>query len=670
MTGGPRMDASQRIDEIRQTLNRYSYEYYVLDQPTVPDATYDQLLRELTELETEHPELITPDSPTQRVGAAPLEAFEKVTHDLPMLSLGNVFDETEIREWVARIERSLGRSTTYVAELKFDGLAISLKYEDGRFVRGATRGDGTVGENITQNLRTIKALPLRLQAEETVEVRGEAYMPKQSFERLNEDRASREETLFANPRNAAAGSLRQLDSSITASRNLSLFVYGVGVNTLTARSHSEAMAQLASLGLPTNQHMQTCETVEEILAYIAHWTEARASLPYEIDGIVLKVDRYDDQEELGFTAKSPRFATAYKFAAEEVMTTVEDVDFSVGRTGKVTPRARFAPVVVAGSTVTYATLHNADFIAEKDIRLQDSVIIKKAGDVIPAVVQVVTAERTGEETPIVFPTHCPACQSELVRLEGEVDIRCVSPECPAQLMEGIIHFVSRQAMNIDGLGEKVVRQLYDHEAIRTIADLYRLDREELLTFDRMGETSVDKLLAAIEASKQNSVERLLFGLGIRLVGQKAAYLLAERFDSLAGIAATSYDEIVAIDGIGGKIADSIVKYFEHPEAQALIRDLEQLGVNQRFLGERIDQTNAPLGGKTIVLTGTLESLKRSEAGKRLEALGADVTGSVSKKTDVLVAGEKAGSKLTKAESLGIEIWDEARLLEELAKHEA
>ncbi|EZP58503.1 MULTISPECIES: NAD-dependent DNA ligase LigA [unclassified Exiguobacterium] len=664
------MDASQRIDEIRQTLNRYSYEYYVLDQPTVPDATYDQLLRELTELETAHPELITPDSPTQRVGAAPLEAFEKVTHDLPMLSLGNVFDETEIREWVARIERSLGRSTTYVAELKFDGLAISLKYEDGRFVRGATRGDGTVGENITQNLRTIKALPLRLQAEETVEVRGEAYMPKQSFERLNEDRASREETLFANPRNAAAGSLRQLDSSITASRNLSLFVYGVGVNTLTARSHSEAMAQLASLGLPTNQHMQTCETVEEILAYIAHWTEARASLPYEIDGIVLKVDRYDDQEELGFTAKSPRFATAYKFAAEEVMTTVEDVDFSVGRTGKVTPRARFAPVVVAGSTVTYATLHNADFIAEKDIRLQDSVIIKKAGDVIPAVVQVVTAERTGEETPIVFPTHCPACQSELVRLEGEVDIRCVSPECPAQLMEGIIHFVSRQAMNIDGLGEKVVRQLYDHEAIRTIADLYRLDRDELLTFDRMGETSVDKLLAAIEASKQNSVERLLFGLGIRLVGQKAAYLLAERFDSLAGIAAASYEEIVAIDGIGGKIADSIVKYFEHPEAQALIRDLEQLGVNQQFLGERVDQTNAPLGGKTIVLTGTLESLKRSEAGKRLEALGADVTGSVSKKTDVLVAGEKAGSKLTKAESLGIEIWDEARLLEELAKHEA
>uniref|UniRef100_UPI0028AA4A3F NAD-dependent DNA ligase LigA n=1 Tax=Exiguobacterium sp. TaxID=44751 RepID=UPI0028AA4A3F len=407
----------------------------------------------------------------------------------------------------------------------------------------------------------------------------------------------------------------------------------------------------------------------EILAYIAHWTEERASLPYEIDGIVLKVDRYDDQEELGFTAKSPRFATAYKFAAEEVMTTVEDVDFSVGRTGKVTPRARFAPVVVAGSTVTYATLHNADFIAEKDIRLQDSVIIKKAGDVIPAVVQVVTAERTGEETPIVFPTHCPACQSELVRLEGEVDIRCVSPECPAQLMEGIIHFVSRQAMNIDGLGEKVVRQLYDHEAIRTIADLYRLDRDELLTFDRMGETSVDKLLAAIEASKQNSVERLLFGLGIRLVGQKAAYLLAERFDSLAGIAAASYEEIVAIDGIGGKIADSIVKYFEHPEAQALIRDLEQLGVNQQFLGERVDQTNAPLGGKTIVLTGTLESLKRSEAGKRLEALGADVTGSVSKKTDVLVAGEKAGSKLTKAESLGIEIWDEARLLEELAKHE-
>ncbi|MCT4791844.1 MULTISPECIES: NAD-dependent DNA ligase LigA [Exiguobacterium] len=658
-----------RIEELRQKLNQYSYEYYVQDQPTVPDSTYDQLLRELTELETAHPELITPDSPTQRVGAAALDAFEKVTHDLPMLSLGNVFDETEIREWVARIERSLGRSTTYVAELKFDGLAISLKYEDGQLVRGATRGDGTVGENITQNLRTIKALPLRLRRNETVEVRGEAYMPKQSFERLNADRAAREEALFANPRNAAAGSLRQLDSSITASRNLSLFVYGVGVNTLSARSHSEAMLQLAELGLPTNKEMQTCETVEEILAYIAHWTMERSNLPYEIDGIVLKVDRYDDQEELGFTAKSPRFATAYKFAAEEVMTTVEEVDFSVGRTGKVTPRARFAPVVVAGSTVSYATLHNADFIAEKDIRLHDQVIIKKAGDVIPAVVSVVVSERTGNEQPIEFPAHCPACESELVRLEGEADIRCVSPECPAQLVEGIIHFVSRQAMNIDGLGEKVVRQLYEHEAIRTLADLYRLDRDELLTYERMGETSVDNLLTAIEASKQNSLERLMFGLGIRLVGQKAAYLLAERFDSLDGIAQAEYEDILAIDGIGSKIADSVTKYFEHPEAQALIKDLAELGLNQQFLGQRVDQSNAPLAGKTIVLTGTLESLKRSEAGKRLELLGADVTGSVSKKTDILVAGEKAGSKLTKAESLGIEIWNETQLLEELAKYE-
>lgn len=494
-------------------------------------------------------------------------------------------------------------------------------------------------------------------------------MPKQSFERLNADRAAREEALFANPRNAAAGSLRQLDSSITASRNLSLFVYGVGVNTLSARSHSEAMLQLAELGLPTNKEMQTCETVEEILAYIAHWTMERSNLPYEIDGIVLKVDRYDDQEELGFTAKSPRFATAYKFAAEEVMTTVEEVDFSVGRTGKVTPRARFAPVVVAGSTVSYATLHNADFITEKDIRLHDQVIIKKAGDVIPAVVSVVVSERTGNEQPIEFPAHCPACESELVRLEGEADIRCVSPECPAQLVEGIIHFVSRQAMNIDGLGEKVVRQLYEHEAIRTLADLYRLDRDELLTYERMGETSVDNLLTAIEASKQNSLERLMFGLGIRLVGQKAAYLLAERFDSLDGIAQAEYEDILAIDGIGSKIADSVTKYFEHPEAQALIKDLAELGLNQQFLGQRVDQSNAPLAGKTIVLTGTLESLKRSEAGKRLELLGADVTGSVSKKTDILVAGEKAGSKLTKAESLGIEIWNETQLLEELAKYE-
>jgi len=663
------MEVKDRIDELRRLLEQYGYEYYVLDRPTVPDSEYDRLLRELTELEAENPEWITPDSPTQRVGAAPLDAFNKVTHDLPMLSLGNVFDEGEIREWVERIERSLGRSTTYVAELKFDGLAISLKYEEGRFVRGATRGDGTVGEDITQNLRTIKALPLRLRGAETVEVRGEAYMPKRSFEALNEEREANEEPLFANPRNAAAGSLRQLDSSITASRNLSLFAYGVGVNTLAARSHSEAMNELSRLGFPVNQEMRTCETVDQILDFINHWTTERPNLPYEIDGVVLKVDRYDDQEELGFTAKSPRFATAYKFPAEEVMTTVEDVDFSVGRTGKVTPRARFSPVVVAGSTVTYATLHNADFIKEKDIRLHDKVIIKKAGDVIPAVVSVVTAERSGTEAEIEFPERCPACSSELVRLEGEADIRCVSPECPAQLVEGMIHFVSRTAMNIDGLGEKVVRQLYEKGAIRTVADLYRLDREELLTYERMGETSVDKLLAAVEASKDNSLERLLFGLGIRLVGQKAAYLLAERFETMEGIAQATYEEILAIEGVGSKIADSVKQYFDHPEAQHLVADLAGLGLNQRFLGQKVDHANAPLAGKTIVLTGTLESLKRSEAGKRLQALGADVTGSVSKKTDILVAGEKAGSKLTKAESLGIEIWDEAQLLAELAKYE-
>ena len=658
------MEMAERVEELRQTLNQYGYEYYVLDRPSVPDSEYDRLMNELIQIETDYPELRTPDSPTQRVGGAPLDAFVKVTHDTPMLSLGNVFSKEELVEWVERIEKDLGYTPTFVAELKFDGLAVSLKYENGRLVRGATRGDGTTGEDITQNLKTIRSIPLRLNEDVTLEVRGEAYMPKRSFEQLNDERERNGEPLFANPRNAAAGSLRQLDSKIAASRNLAFFAYGLVSQDDLVASHDESLDYLKRLGVAVNGDYITCQTVEELWDYIETYVTKRSDLPYEIDGIVIKVAGYEEQEQLGFTAKSPRWAVAYKFPAEEVVTTIEDVDFSVGRTGKVTPRARFAPVSVAGSTVTYATLHNEDFIKEKDLHIGDRVVIKKAGDVIPAVVSALASERSGEERVIEFPTHCPACGSELIRLEGEADHRCVNPECPAQLLEGLIHFVSRQAMNIDGLGEKVITQLHEAGLVHNVADLYRLDRDDLLGLERMGETSVTNLLSAIEQSKQNSLERVLFALGIRLVGQKAASLIAERFETMEAIIAATVEELTAIDGIGTKMAESIVLYFEKPEARELVKELSELGVNLSFKGTKRPTTEgAPLSGKTVVLTGKLHEMTRGEAGKQLELLGASVTGSVSKNTDLLVAGEKAGSKLAKAESLGIEVWDEAKLLD-------
>ncbi|MFN4213343.1 NAD-dependent DNA ligase LigA [Exiguobacterium sp.] len=663
------MEMTERVETLRKQLNQYGYEYYVLDRPSVPDAEYDRLMNELIQIETDYPELRSPDSPTQRVGAPPLDAFVKVTHDTPMLSLGNVFTKEELVEWVDRIEKDLGYRPLFVAELKFDGLAVSLKYEDGRLVRGATRGDGTTGEDITQNLKTIRSIPLRLNEDVTLEVRGEAYMPKRSFQHLNDERERMGEALFANPRNAAAGSLRQLDSKIAASRNLAFFAYGLVSTDDLVASHDEALAYLKQLGIAVNSEYTTSQTADALWDYIETYVTKRSELPYEIDGIVIKVAAYEEQEQLGFTAKSPRWAVAYKFPAEEVVTTIEAVDFSVGRTGKVTPRARFAPVLVAGSTVTYATLHNEDFIKEKDLHLFDRVVIKKAGDVIPAVVSAIESERTGNETEIVFPTHCPACDSELVRLEGEADHRCVNPECPAQLLEGLIHFVSRPAMNIDGLGEKVITQLHEAKLVHNVADLYRLDREALLALERMGETSVSNLLAAIDQSKQNSLERVLFALGIRLVGQKAATLIAERFETMEAIMAATVEALTAIDGIGTKMAESITLYFEKPEARELVRELDEAGVNLTFKGaKRPVDTDAPLAGKTVVLTGKLHEMTRGEAGKRLELLGASVTGSVSKNTDLLVAGEKAGSKLAKAESLGIEVWDEAALLAFLANH--
>ncbi|WP_183248930.1 NAD-dependent DNA ligase LigA [Anoxybacillus tengchongensis] len=659
-------DVKKQMGELREQIEKHNYAYYVLDQPSISDAEYDELMRRLMELEEQYPQYKTPDSPSQRVGGAPLEAFKKVTHRVPMLSLSNAFNEGDLRDFDRRVRQEVG-DVRYVCELKIDGLAVSLRYEDGYFVQGATRGDGTTGEDITENLKTIRSLPLRLRKQVTIEVRGEAYMPRQSFEKLNEQRKMNGEELFANPRNAAAGSLRQLDPKIVAARQLDVFIYSV-VNSeeIGLVSHSESLRYLDELGFKTNPTWQVCETIDDVLAYIEQWHERRASLPYDIDGIVIKVDAFAQQKQLGATAKSPRWAIAYKFPAEEVVTQLVDIELSVGRTGVVTPTAILQPVRVAGTIVQRASLHNEDYIREKDIRLGDYVVIKKAGDIIPEVVRSLPERRTGKEKPFDMPTHCPACASELVRLDDEVALRCVNPQCPAQIREGLIHFVSRQAMNIDGLGEKVIAQLFEQGLVQSVADLYTLTKDQLVSLERMGEKSATNLLQAIEASKQNSLERLLFGLGIRHVGAKAAKTLAEHFETMERLQQATKEELTAIHEIGEKMADSIVTYFSKEEVKQLLDRLRAHGVNMTYKGaKRTADASATFAGKTFVLTGTLQSMSRSEAKEKIEALGGKVTGSVSKKTDVVVVGEDAGSKLEKARQLGITIWDEARFLQEI-----
>ena len=664
-----KVQLEERVKELNRLLHDTGYAYYVLDQPLVPDAVYDQYLKELIEIETEYPDLIFPDSPTQRVGGTILQGFQKVTHTFPMLSLSNAFGREDLDDFDRRIRASIGDDFSYVCELKIDGLAISLSYENGLFVRGATRGDGRIGEDITENLKTIRAIPLRLKKPITLEVRGEAYMPKKSFLALNEQRKANEEEKFANPRNAAAGSLRQLDPKIAASRNLSIFVYSIGGDgeAYQLDGHDQALDYLDELGFQTNKERQTCHSIDEVQAYIEKWTDERPNLPYEIDGIVIKVNRYLHQQELGFTAKSPRWATAYKFPAEEVVTKLLNIELTVGRTGVLTPTAILEPVLVAGTTVGRASLHNEDLIREKDIRIGDTVIIRKAGDIIPEVVAVVMAERKEELPVFEMPTHCPVCESELIRIEGEVALRCVNPQCPAQITEGIIHFVSRNAMNIDGLGEKVVEQLFREGLIKDVSDLYTLTIEQLIRLERMGDKSATNLVAAIEASKQNSMERVLFGLGIRHVGEKAAKILSEEFGDMKQLAQATPEQLVAIHEIGGKMADSVVSYFDTDEVRELMEKLESLGVNLTYTGKKVDLSNLnhALTGKTVVLTGKLEQLTRQEAKEKIEQLGGTIAGSVSKKTDLVIAGEDAGSKLEKARTLGIPVWDEERLIEEL-----
>ncbi|UTH15785.1 NAD-dependent DNA ligase LigA [Macrococcus epidermidis] len=657
----------KRVQELHQLLHRYNYEYHVLDNPTVPDAEYDKLLHELIAIEEKHPELKTQDSPTVRVGAEPLSKFDKVNHDTPMLSLGNAFSEEDLIAFDTRVRNEVG-NVEYMVELKIDGLAVSLKYVDGVFVQGLTRGDGTTGENITENLRTIYAIPLTIKEPLTFEVRGEAYMPKKSFIALNEQRAANGEQLAANPRNAAAGSLRQLDSRLAAKRKLDIFLYSVNdLREINASSQSEALDRLDAIGFKTNPERRLCKDMQEVFEYIKLWTEKRENLAYDIDGIVIKVNNLAKQDELGFTAKSPKWAIAYKFPAEEVVTTLNDIELSIGRTGVVTPTAILEPVNVAGTTVGRASLHNEDLIHEKDIRIGDSVVIRKAGEIIPEVVRVVLDRRPEDATTYHMPEVCPSCGHELVRIEGEVALRCINPKCDAKLVEGVIHFVSRTAMNIDGLGERIVQSLYQEGIIHDVADIYNLTREQLLPLERMGEKKVDKLLSAIEASKSNSLERLLFGLGIRHLGAKASQILAQEYHTMDRLKSATIEALTEIDDIGHKMAQSLVTYLQNEDIINLIDKLAASGVNMTYNGQKKEdiEIHPVFGNKTIVLTGKLNIMSRGDATKALTNLGAKVTSSVTKKTDLVIAGEDAGSKLEKAQTLGIEVWNETMMIEAL-----
>ncbi|MGX7063675.1 NAD-dependent DNA ligase LigA [Enterococcus cecorum] len=663
--------ALAKIKNLQKTLNEYAYFYYVKDQPKVLDSEYDKLYQELVQLETQYPESITPDSPTQRVGGVILDGFEKAVHEVPLYSLNDAFSKEELEAFDARVAKALGHHNySYECELKIDGLSISLRYENGRFVRGATRGDGSVGENITENLKTVRSIPMTLPEAISIEVRGECYMPKESFMKLNEAREQEGLDTFANPRNAAAGSLRQLDTKVTAQRNLSTFLYTVAeFGPLEVATQEEALQALDRLGFKINPNRRICQTVDEIWEYITEYHEKRADLPYEIDGIVIKVNDLNLQDELGFTVKAPRWAIAYKFPPEEAETVIREIEWTVGRTGVVTPTAVMDPVVVAGTTVSRASLHNMDYIEAKDLRINDHVLIYKAGDIIPEVDHAIVEKREAASTPYPKPTHCPVCGSELVHLEEEVALRCINPKCSAQMKEGLSHFVSRQAMNIDGLGPKVIEQMYEKELVKDVADLYYLTQEQLLTLDKVKEKSANNLLNAIEASKANSAERLLFGLGIRHVGAKAAKILLEHYETIENLSQAKAEDILNLHTMGETIANSLTTYFANDEVHELLAELKKAGVNLRYLGitqAQLASVESPFKDKTIVLTGKLTTYTRDEAKAKIESLGGKVTGSVSKKTDLVIAGADAGSKLTKAQSLGIEVWSEEQMVEALA----
>ena len=648
---------NKRMNELVALLNRYATEYYTSDNPSVSDSEYDRLYRELVELETAYPDQVLADSPTHRVGGKVLDGFEKYSHQYPLYSLQDAFSREELEAFDARVRKEVAHPT-YICELKIDGLSISLTYEKGILIAGVTRGDGSVGENITENLKRVKDIPLTLPEELDITVRGECYMPRASFDQVNQARQENGEPEFANPRNAAAGTLRQLDTAVVAKRNLATFLYQEA-SPSTRDSQEKVLKHLEQLGFVVNPKRILAENIDEIWNFIQEVGQERDNLPYDIDGVVIKVNDLAGQEQLGFTVKAPKWAVAYKFPAEEKEAQLLSVDWTVGRTGVVTPTANLTPIQLAGTTVSRATLHNLDYIAEKDIRKYDTVIVYKAGDIIPAVLRVVESKRVSEEK-LDIPTNCPSCDSDLLHFEDEVALRCINPRCPAQIMEGLIHFASRDAMNITGLGPSIVEKLFAANLVKDVADIYRLKEEDFLLLEGVKEKSAAKLYQAIQASKENSAEKLLFGLGIRHVGSKASQLLLQHFHSIENLAQADPEEVASIESLGGVIAKSLQTYFATEGSEILLRELREAGVNLDYKGQTV-VADAALSGLTVVLTGKLERLKRSEAKSKLESLGAKVTGSVSKKTDLVVAGADAGSKLQKAQELGIEVRDEAWL---------
>lgn len=648
---------NKRMNELVALLNRYATEYYTSDNPSVSDSEYDRLYRELVELETAYPEQVLADSPTHRVGGKVLDGFEKYSHQYPLYSLQDAFSREELDAFDARVRKEVAHPT-YICELKIDGLSISLTYEKGILVAGVTRGDGSIGENITENLKRVKDIPLTLPEELDITVRGECYMPRASFDQVNQVRQENGEPEFANPRNAAAGTLRQLDTAVVAKRNLATFLYQEA-SPSTRDSQEKGLKYLEQLGFVVNPKRILAENIDEIWNFIQEVGQERENLPYDIDGVVIKVNDLASQEELGFTVKAPKWAVAYKFPAEEKEAQLLSVDWTVGRTGVVTPTANLTPVQLAGTTVSRATLHNVDYIAEKDIRKDDTVIVYKAGDIIPAVLCVVESKRVSEEK-LDIPTNCPSCNSDLLHFEDEVALRCINPRCPAQIMEGLIHFASRDAMNITGLGPSIVEKLFAANLVKDVADIYRLQEEDFLLLEGVKEKSAAKLYQAIQASKENSAEKLLFGLGIRHVGSKVSQLLLQYFHSIENLSQADSEEVASIESLGGVIAKSLQTYFATEGSEILLRELKETGVNLDYKGQTV-VADAALSGLTVVLTGKLERLKRSEAKSKLESLGAKVTGSISKKTDLVVVGADAGSKLQKAQELGIQVRDEAWL---------
>lgn len=650
----------EEILKLVTLLNKYSYAYYVEDQPQISDTEYDTMYKQLEKLEQEYPNFILENSPTQRVGDRVLDEFKKVTHEVPMLSLSNTFSLEDLREFDNRVRKLVVGELEYVCELKIDGLAISIKYENGRLISAATRGDGTVGEDVSENIKTVFSIPKVLNSARTLEVRGEVYLPKKSFELLNDERREKGEVLFANPRNAAAGSLRQLDSKIAAKRKLSAFIYSV-VGDEEVISQENALNLAKDLGLPVNQNFKVCKTIDEVFDFVNYWDEEKKNLPYDIDGIVIKVNSYEEQESIGYTQKSPRWAVAYKFAEEELVTKLLDVELSVGRTGIITPVAILDPINISGSTVSKASLHNKDVIDELDIHIGDMVVVKKAAEIIPKVVRVVKELRAENSEKYVMPNTCPSCGKETFTKENDPFTRCLNPDCPEQNIRKIIHFASRDALNIEGLGDKVVTTLYEKKIIQHTIDLYSLNRDEIIALDRMGEKSVDNLLTAIENSKQSTLDKVIFALGILNVGKKAGKLLAENYKNLENFKKATIEELVALPDVGQITAESIVDYLANENNIKFIDDLIAVGMNPQYATKEVI-TDSEFSNKTVVLTGKLTVLTRNEAKDYLEKLGAKVTGSVTQKTDLVIVGEAAGSKLAKAEQLGIEVMNEEQFL--------